>query len=254
MSIAEINNGVWGRGRFVGQYSSRALRPVEVTLLVRYRDELHGRMLEIGCGAGRVTSYLADLADDLHALDISPRMVETARRRVPSASLHVADMTDLSRFDDEPFDAVLALYAVLDVLDDSERNDQLERMHAAIAPGGLLVISTHNRAHLPQVRGPHVRTTDPVKLAADVVRLPRRFRNHRRVKELEREAQGYAIANDSAHNYSLLHYYISRDDQEQQLSEHGFELIECLDLDGHPVRPGESAEETSELHYVARRT
>src|SRR4051794_23892238 len=142
MSIAEINAGVWSRGRFVGEYASRALRPVEVTLLVRYRDDLHGRMLEIGCGAGRVTSYLADLADDLHALDISPRMVETARRRVPSATLHVADMTDLSRFDDEPFDAVLALYAVLDVLDDSERKAQLERMHAAIAPGGLLVIST----------------------------------------------------------------------------------------------------------------
>jgi SAM-dependent methyltransferase len=254
MSIAEINNGVWGRGRFVGQYSSRALRPVEVTLLVRYRDDLHGRMLEIGCGAGRVTSYLADLADDLHALDISPRMVETARRRVPSATCHVADMTDLSRFEAEPFDAVLALYCVLDVLEDDERRAQLDRMYEIISPGGTLVISTHNRAHLPQVRGPHVRTSDPVKLAADVVRLPRRFRNHRRVRDLEREAQGYAIANDSAHNYSLLHYYISRDDQERQLADHGFELIECLDLDGNTVEPGDSAGGTPELHYVARRT
>src|SRR3954468_2730185 len=100
MSTPSINSGVWPRGRFVGESSSRALRPVEVTLLVRYRDELRGRMLEIGCGAGRVTSYLADLADDLHGLDISPRMVATARGRVPSATFQVGDMTDLSPFAD----------------------------------------------------------------------------------------------------------------------------------------------------------
>src|SRR3954471_16221720 len=158
MSITDINNGVWARGRFVGEYSSRALRPVDVMLLVRYRDELRGRMLEIGCGAGRVSSYLADLAADLRALDTSERMVETARGRVPSATFRVGDMTDLSRFEDDPLDTVLALYCVLDVLEDSERRAQLDRMYEVIAPGGTLVISTHNRGHLPRVRGPHVRT------------------------------------------------------------------------------------------------
>ena len=36
---------------------------------------------------------------------------------------------------------------------------------------------------------------------------------------LERERHGYAIVNDSAHDYSILHYYVSRDAQAQQLDE-----------------------------------
>ena len=253
MSISEVNARVWRRGRFVGEYATRELRPVEATLLERYRDDLRGRVLELGCGAGRVTGHLAGLAGEVHALDISAAMVDRAREDLPQVAFHVGDMTDLSAFRDTPFDALLALYNVIDVLDDAERAAQLDRMHAVVVPGGLLVMSSHNRGHAARVRGPHVRTGHPLKLAADVVRLPRRMRNRRRLRGLEVDEPGYAVLNDSGHDYSLLHYYISRDEQERQLAGHGFELIECLDLDGRPVAAGDAAPETSELHYVARR-
>jgi hypothetical protein len=78
--------------------------------------------------------------------------------------------------------------------------------------------------------------------------------NHRRLAPLERNEERYAIVNDPAHGYRLLHYYIDRDEQERQLAEEDFELLECLDESGHVVRVGEPAAFSSELHYLARRT
>ncbi|MBV8952614.1 MAG: hypothetical protein JO179_00660, partial [Solirubrobacterales bacterium] len=49
----------------------------------------------------------------------------------------------------------------------------------------------------------------------------------------------------------LLHYYIGRDEQARQLEQLGYELVECLDLEGVPVPPGARSQST-ELHYVAR--
>jgi hypothetical protein len=68
---------------------------------------------------------------------------------------------------------------------------------------------------------------------------------------MQRTAPDHAILVDEAHDYTLLHYYISRDAQERQLAEAGFELLECLDIDGRPVPPGTDAEGSSELQYVA---
>ena len=90
--------------------------------------------------------------------------------------------------------------------------------------------------------------------AASIRSLPRRLRNRRRLRRLQRDEEGYAIVNDEAHDFSVLHYYISRDAQGRQFMEQGFELMECLDLDGRQVRVGVTAARCPELHYVARRS
>jgi hypothetical protein len=85
------------------------------------------------------------------------------------------------------------------------------------------------------------------------MRLPQRLAHRHRLLALERKEASYAILNDSAHGYALLHYYIPRDDQEPQFSEHGFALLDCLDLEGRHVETGETASDYVELHYVTRR-
>ena len=69
---------------------------------------------------------------------------------------------------------------------------------------------------------------------------------------MERRERDYAVLVDEAHEFTLLHYYISRDAQERQLAEEGFELVECLALSGEPVGPGEARADCAELYYVAR--
>ncbi|MDH3060935.1 methyltransferase domain-containing protein, partial [Gordonia alkanivorans] len=43
-----------------------------------------GPVLDVGCGPGTVTAYLADRGLDVTGVDLSPRMIENARRLHPS--------------------------------------------------------------------------------------------------------------------------------------------------------------------------
>lgn len=64
-------------------------------------------MLEIGCGAGRMTKAFAELFTTVHAIDVSETMIELARERLVSHDnvvLHTTTGTDLSVFPDNFFD------------------------------------------------------------------------------------------------------------------------------------------------------
>jgi hypothetical protein len=124
-----------------------------------------------------------------------------------------------------------------------------------IAADGVLYFSAHNRASLDRIRSPFalVRTArNPARALWALLRAPTRARNRRQLKPLERNEATYAIANDAAHDFQLLHYYIDRDAQERQLADVGLRLVECLDGDGRLVPAGASAADSSELHYMAR--
>jgi SAM-dependent methyltransferase len=252
---AGVNASVWKRGSFFKQYATRQLNPAEVILLARYGGSLTGRVLELGCGAGRLTGYLVAIAREVHAIDLSPRMVEYCRRTLPEATFHQGDFTELSMFADSSFDAIVAPARVLDVLDDAARRETLENLHRLLVDDGLLLMSSNNRGYVPQLRTPtQVRWRDPPRLVNDIIRLPQRMARRRRLLPLQREETDYAILNDSTHGYLLVHYFISRDDQERQFTEHGFAFVECLDLEGRSVEAGEKASDCVELSYVARRT
>jgi SAM-dependent methyltransferase len=65
------------------------------------------RVLEIGCGAGRVTRALAGLFGEVHAVDVSGEMVEQARRGlrgIPNAHVYQNNGTDLSVLPPGPYD------------------------------------------------------------------------------------------------------------------------------------------------------
>lgn len=260
LQMSNANVRRWQTGDYVAEYANRTLRPAEVVLLARYRDPLSGRVLEIGCGAGRVLGYLVALGAEAHGVDISPRMVAYCQQRYPDASVLVGDMTDLPDGIEGKFDSMFASFNVIDVLDDRGRREFLSAMHARLVPGGLLIFSSHNlafaeagpaRPGIPQILR---QLNRPIgELLELPIRLLTRFRNRRRLVPLERRERDYAIRTDQALDYGLLHYYIRRDDQESQLNQLGYDLVECLDLDGNEVAPGNHASHYSELHYVARR-
>ena len=67
------------------------------------------RVLEIGCGIGRVGRELARYCQEWVGVDISAPMIEIARKRlegIPNAKLEVLPRSDLSIFPDRSFDAI----------------------------------------------------------------------------------------------------------------------------------------------------
>jgi SAM-dependent methyltransferase len=265
---ASVNHRVWETEDHVGDYADRSLAPVETVILLRYRDELSRRVLEAGCGAGRVLGYLIELGGQVHGVDLSPAMVEFCRAKYPEADVRVGDVSTLSRQLTEPFDAIFAPNNLIDVFDDSARRAVLGEFSRSLVDGGLLIFSSHNLDERDPSTGPGELESLPRKTAslivkvlhkapADVVRRALRFpiavRNRRRLAPLEVSTNEYAIVNDETFDYSLLHYYVRRDAQERQLAEQGFALVECLDADSRQVHPGEKSG-SPWLHYVARKT
>ena len=258
-----VNAQFWQAGSEVAEYANRRLLPAEAIIMLRHREPLGRRVLEVGCGAGRILGYLLALGGEVHGTDISPAMVDYCRRAYPDAIVRVGDLGNLTASVDERFDAVVAADNVLDVFDDPGRRRVLAALHEVLVPAGLLVFSSHNLAYAQAARGsarsPNgLRTSlgrllerSPAAAARGMPRILRRRRNRRRLRQLEHWAGDYAILNDSAHDYSLLHYYIGGEHQARQLAEGGYDLLEILELDGEPVAAGSEGHGPS-LYYVAR--
>lgn len=102
------------------------------------------RVLDLGCGTGLPTArQLADAGCQVVGVDLSEGMVELARRNVPEAEFHRADIADLRAggpLDLGRFDAVAAFFSLL-MLPRAEIPLALSTIHRLLKPGGLLVLS-----------------------------------------------------------------------------------------------------------------
>jgi hypothetical protein len=141
---------------------------------------------------------------------------------------------------------------VLDILDDAQRHAMLREIRRALRDGGLLIMSSHNRAYLPHVRGPiRLRWRQPRALLYDLKQTPGRVRRHAALRRLQRQDPDYAIVSDGAHEFALVHYFTTPEAQFRQFRDEGFEPLVCADLDGRALGPSDSAADCVELHYVA---
>lgn len=261
-----INADFWRRGGHVEDYATEGLKPAEAAICRRLRPALSGRMLDVGCGAGRLLGPLLSLGAEVHGLDISSDMVQHCRERFPAARLAVGNVADGVPAGWGDFDAILASDQVIDVFSDDARRRVLVELARRLRPTGVLVFSSHNLtaglgtrpdatagslpARLNRI-GRLLLRRDPRDLPGLGLRLVRRLCNRRRLRVAVRNAGRYAIVNDDAHEYALLHYYIGRDEQARQLTELGLELMLCVDADGTLVAAGERVL-APWLHYVAR--
>lgn len=101
-----------------------------------------GTVVELACGGGISSRIIADAGYDVVGFDISPEMIELARRRVPEGEFHVQSLYDAElpagciavtaigeafnyRFDERAgFDSMRVIF---------------ERAHEALVPGGILL-------------------------------------------------------------------------------------------------------------------
>jgi SAM-dependent methyltransferase len=97
--------------------------------------EAGSRVLDLGCGTGKLTVALAERGLDVEALDPGPRMVEIARRHVPTARFHIAGFEEAD-LPSGAFDAVFSAMAFHWVAPDVGWS----KAARVLRPGGLLAL------------------------------------------------------------------------------------------------------------------
>ena len=106
------------------------------------------RILDAGCGTGRVGVRLAELGFDVAGTDVDASMLAVAQRNT-EVRWYLADLAELA-LDEPPFDLIVAAGNVFPFLAPGTGPRVLERLAAHLPAGGLLVSGFGlDRAHLP---------------------------------------------------------------------------------------------------------
>jgi ubiquinone/menaquinone biosynthesis C-methylase UbiE len=100
-----------------------------------------GPVLDVGCGPGSVTAYLAEHGLDVSGVDLSARMIEHARRLHPDQRFAVASATELN-LEHSSFGGILGWWSLFN-LPRHVLPSVLECFARALVPGGHLIVATH---------------------------------------------------------------------------------------------------------------
>ncbi len=251
--LEDSNRAVYGSESAAKAYTRvSSLQEAERVILARISPDIQGkRILDIGVGGGRTTTYLHNVSSHYVGIDYSPAMVEAARRKTGLSSIYCCDAQDMRRFEDQAFDFVFFSFNGLDYMPHQNRLRALSEIYRVLAGGGWFLFSSHNRsgkaAEPPWRQSNGEFSLHFAKSCLDaLLALPR----HWRLRQYELQEDEYAILNDPAFGYSLMTYYIDIAQQLAQLAKIGFIQIEAFDSHGQPTRKDERS---PWLHYLARK-
>ena len=118
-------------------------KPLDRELLDRFAAEIRGRgeMCDMGCGPGHVARYLRDAGLSVFGLDLSPGMLEQARKLNPDIPFRQGNMLCLD-IPDGSLAGIAAFYATVNLPTESLPL-VFREMERVLRPGGLLLLAFH---------------------------------------------------------------------------------------------------------------
>ena len=135
------------------RYHLNQLQALEMGLN-RNRFSLRGfkRIFEFGCGHGRLTRLLCDLAPEaeIHGCDVSRREVARCAARCPRGQFIVNEIMPPLPYPEGRFDFIYS-YSVFTHLSEENHRRWLKDLTRLLQPGGVMAHSTHSVRALEQM-------------------------------------------------------------------------------------------------------
>lgn len=111
-----------------------------------------GRLLDLGCGTGRLLIPLAKEGHSVMGVDLSREMLKVAREKADQEQVDVSlihlNLTELRCLADQSFDYCACLFSTLGMVQGTEmRRRVCEEACRVLRPGGRFILHVHNRWH-----------------------------------------------------------------------------------------------------------
>jgi ubiquinone/menaquinone biosynthesis C-methylase UbiE len=118
-------------------------KPLDRELLSRFAVSVKGQgeVCDLGCGPGHIARYLSNQGVHICGLDLSPRMIDQARKLNPDISFRVGNLIALD-IGDESLAGIVAFYAIVNI-PESSLPTVFAEMWRVLKPGGWLLLSFH---------------------------------------------------------------------------------------------------------------
>jgi len=170
------------------------------------------KVLDAGCGNGRLYDSLQELKIDYQGVDISSKLIKTARSKFPKAKFAVADILTLP-FTDQQFDVLLSIATLQHIPSTKYRHQVIKGFYRVLKPAGHLMITVWNLAQDKMNR--ELNSLPP----ADVIK-----RETEQIKDVYRpwkNPEGQVLTKRYLHGFS-------RPELEQLVSSEKFKIVESF--------------------------
>jgi SAM-dependent methyltransferase len=141
--------------RYVERFRTMAADGFDLHGEARFIDAMvtrGARILDAGCGPGRVGGRLAELGHDVVGIDLDPVLIAAAEHDHPGPRWLVGDLADLdldAAGVDAGFDAVVCAGNVMGFLDPDTRRHVLANLRNVLGDGGRVVAGFGSSGHYP---------------------------------------------------------------------------------------------------------
>jgi len=119
----------------------------DLELLTQGRDPKELKVLELGCGIGRMTKSLASIFGEVHSTDVSGEMIRTARDRLKglnTVTFYETSGYDLAPLPDNYFDFAFSAFVFRHVPTTEIIEENLREAYRVLKPGGVMRFHTNS--------------------------------------------------------------------------------------------------------------
>lgn len=148
MSPEEINRKTYSTPKALEVYTASYLWPYEIVLFDKYVKP-GMKVLDIGCGTGRSTHFLAERDVQVVGIDMTESFITKAKELYPDIDFRVMNATKLD-FADQSFDFVFFSNQGIDYTE--RRSEVAKEACRVLKTEGVFAYSSHNSLALPRTR------------------------------------------------------------------------------------------------------